>query len=63
MANNIKELREKLGIKQEELAKILGIEPATLSNKENGRRSFTVKEVLILEDILNVSVRDMFIDK
>lgn len=58
--NNIKSIRERLGIRQDDLAKILNISASTLSNKEAGRRHFTVEEVLKLEKILNVSVSEMF---
>lgn len=60
MANNIKAIREAKGITQTELANRLGITQASLSNKEAERRPFTVEEVLKLEEILNISVREMF---
>lgn len=60
MANNIKTIRESKNISQDRLAKILGISASALSNKEAGRRPFSVEEVLILEEVLNVTVRQMF---
>lgn len=60
MANNIKTIRESKNISQDKLAKILGISASALSNKEAGRRPFSVEEVLILEEVLNVTVRQMF---
>lgn len=58
--NNIKEYRKKKGYTQKEIADILGIKQASYSDKERGRRGFTVEELLQLEDILGVSISDMF---
>ena len=60
--NNIKEYRKEKGYTQKEIADILGIKQASYSDKERGRRGFTVEELLILEDVLNVSISDMFKD-
>lgn len=58
--NNIKEYRKEKGYTQKEIADILGIKQASYSDKERGRRGFTVEELLQLEDILGVSISDMF---
>lgn len=58
--NNIKEYRKKKGYTQKEIADILEIKQASYSDKERGRRGFTVEELLQLEDILGVSISDMF---
>lgn len=60
MANNIKDIRIEKGISQLKLCELLGISQTSLSNKESGRRPFTVEEVLKLEEILEVTVREMF---
>ena len=60
--NNVKEYRKKKGYTQKEIADILGIKQASYSDKERGRRGFTVEELLQLEDILGVSISDMFKD-
>ena len=60
--NNIKEYRKKKGYTQKEIADTLGIKQASYSDKERGRRGFTVEELLQLEDILGVSISDMFKD-
>lgn len=60
--NNIKEYRKKKGYTQKEIADILEIKQASYSDKERGRRGFTVEELLQLEDILGVSISDMFKD-
>lgn len=56
----IKQLRENKGITQEDIAKKLNIKQSTYSNKEAGKRSFTVEELLKLELILGVSISDMY---
>jgi transcriptional regulator with XRE-family HTH domain len=56
----VKEIREAKGITQEAIAKELGITQASYSYKENGKRGFKPKELLLLEKILNVSIREMF---
>lgn len=60
MTNNIKAIRESRKLTQECVARSLGIAASSYSNKEAGRRPFTVKEVLKMEEIFMVSVRDMF---
>lgn len=60
MPNNIKNIRENKGIKQSELAEILNISQSALANKEAGRRLFTVEEVLKLEELFDISIKDMF---
>lgn len=56
----VKEYRLKKGYTQKQLADILGIKQNSYSDKENGKRGFTVKELLILEKILEASIGDMF---
>ena len=60
--NNVKEYRKKKGYTQKEIADTLKIKQASYSDKERGRRGFTVEELLQLEDILEVSISDMFKD-
>lgn len=56
----VKEIREAKGISQEAIAKKLGITQASYSYKENGKRGFKPKELLLLEKIFKVSIREMF---
>lgn len=56
----IKQLRESKGIKQKEIAAELGIDQSAYSNKERGRRSFTVEELLKLEIILDTTISEMY---
>ena len=56
----MKEIRESMGLSQEEVAKKLDITQAAYSYKENEKRGFKPKELLLLEKIFNVSIREMF---
>lgn len=58
----VKEFRESKGYTQQEIAKILGIKQGSYSDKENERRAFTVRELLILEILFGVSISDMYKD-
>lgn len=60
MKNNIKAIRESKKIPQSKVCEALKISRSALVNKEAGRRSFSVEELLKLEIILNVSINDMF---
>ena len=46
---------EKSGYKRNYLAERLGITPQGFYNKCHGQRDFTVKEILVLCDVLNIS--------
>jgi transcriptional regulator with XRE-family HTH domain len=58
----VKEHREAKGMTQVEIAKMLGIGQNVYSRKENGLRGFTVKELLLLEKILEASISELFAD-
>ena len=58
----VKEYREIKGYTQEEIAGKLGINQNSYSRKENGKRGFTVKELLLLEKILGASISELFAD-
>lgn len=45
---NIKLLRQKHGMNQEEAAKLIGVSINTLRNKEKGKTEFTLNEVMNL---------------
>jgi Plasmid maintenance system antidote protein len=55
LGDRIKVLREEMDISQEELAKILGIDRASLSQIENGKRSVKAEELSSISKALNVS--------
>lgn len=58
----VKEYREKKKFSHKYMADKMGISRVTYTNKENGRRNFTPLEILILEDVLGVSFRELFED-
>lgn len=56
----VKEYREAKGITQMQIAEILGIKQGTYADKENGKRGFRAKELLILEKVLDASISELF---
>lgn len=48
------------GVKQEELALLLGIGMNTYSFKENGKNSFTLEETKAIADFFKTTVEDIF---
>ena len=64
MKKNIKQLRKEKGIKQQEMAQILGISSPTLRKYENNPRQFSDMKLDLLFkiiDVLNVSIEDVAI--
>ncbi|MCD7878430.1 MAG: helix-turn-helix domain-containing protein [Candidatus Gastranaerophilales bacterium] len=51
LGSRIRELRKRKGINQEKLAELIAVEPATISNIENGKN---YPSMINLENILNV---------
>lgn len=49
------------GIKQNDIAKLLGVSFQTVNNKLNGRRDFTLKEIKKLNEAYGVSA-DIFLN-
>lgn len=60
ITTNLKRLREERGIKQNFIAKQLGITPNYYSQIENGHRPPQIEHLLILRDIFNVTLDDIF---
>lgn len=61
MANKtLKAYRMLKGIKQEKIAKILGITLTTYSNKETGKTQFSLDEAKKISDYLNVPIEQLF---
>ena len=56
---NIKEYRVKMGYTQEQIAELLNIKQNTYSNKECGKRAFTINEIKKLKDIFKVTYEDL----
>lgn len=55
----VKELREKLGLTQEQLAKQMGISRSSISLIENGEKNLTLEEILKLSEILNTDLNTL----
>lgn len=58
--NNLKKVREDKGMKQSELADIMGVSQKTVSAWETGRRTPSTKYMQQLEDIFKVAKEDIF---
>ena len=56
---NVKEYRVKKGYTQEQIAMLLDIKQNTYSNKENGKRAFTIDEIKILKELFKVSYEEL----
>ncbi|MEK5171896.1 helix-turn-helix transcriptional regulator [Heyndrickxia sp. FSL W8-0496] len=61
MKNNIKEVRKKLGLTQEELAKECGVVRQTINCIENDKYDPTLELAFKLSKILRVKVDALFI--
>ena len=55
----IKEYRISKGYTQSEIANILNIKQSSYSNKELGRRAFTVEEIKLLKELFGVTYEDL----
>lgn len=55
-SNRLKQLREDLGITQEELAKRLNLTQSTIAYYENGRKTPTLENAIIIAKIFNISL-------
>ena len=56
---NVKEYRVKKGYTQKQIAMLLDIKQNTYSNKENGKRAFTINEIKILKELFKVSYEEL----
>ena len=56
---NVKEYRVKKGYTQKQIAMLLNIKQNTYSNKENGKRAFTIDEIKILKELFKVSYEEL----
>lgn len=61
MKNNIRELRKKLGIRQEDIAISLGVTRQTINAIENEKYNPTLELAMKLAKLLNTTVEDLFI--
>lgn len=56
----LKGKRTEQGISQREMAKRIGVELSTYNAKEQGKRSFNIKEILLILGVLQCKFEDIF---
>lgn len=61
MKNNIRELRKKLGLRQEDIANTLGVTRQTINAIENEKYNPTLELAMKLAKLLNTTVEELFI--
>jgi putative transcriptional regulator len=61
MKNNIRELRKKLGVRQEDIATALGVTRQTINAIENEKYNPTLELAMKLAKLLNTTVDELFI--
>ena len=61
MKNRIEEIRGERGIRQEELAKALGVSRQTISSLENGRYNPSIMLAFKLAKFFSMSIEEIFI--
>lgn len=61
MKNRIEEIRGERGIRQEELAKALGVSRQTISSLENGRYNPSIMLAYKLAKFFSMSIEEIFI--
>jgi transcriptional regulator with XRE-family HTH domain len=60
LGRRLKELRQRKGLKQEQLAEMVELEPASISNIENGRNYPSFQNLEKIINVLEVSFIDVF---
>lgn len=61
MKNRIRELRKKLGLRQEDIAKAVGVTRQTINAIENEKYNPTLELAIRLAKLLNTTVEELFI--
>lgn len=61
MKNKIEEIRNQKKLKQEELAKTLGVSRQTISSLENGRYNPSIVLAYRIAKTFNMTIEDVFI--
>ena len=61
MKNNIRKLRKKLGVRQEDIAIALGVTRQTINAIENEKYNPTLELAMKLAKLLNTTVDELFI--
>lgn len=60
LGKRIKELRKKKNLSQEKVAELVGLEPTSISNIENGYNYPTIQNLEKISNVLEVSLSDIF---
>ena len=60
VGRRVKELRNKLGISQEELADLVGLDRTNITSVECGRRNISIVNIEKLAKALNVTLSEFF---
>lgn len=60
LSSNLKDLRESKGIKQKFIAEQLGISANYYSQIENGHRLPQLEHLIVIKNIFNISLDDIF---
>jgi len=63
LAAKLREIRLRLGMTQEELAKRLGTDSGSISRFETGKREPSLLEILAYSNVAGVSINDLVDDK
>ncbi len=61
MLLKLKAKRVEKGLTQTQLAKMIGIAPATYNHKENGTAHFSFQEIVKLLEVLECKFEDIFL--
>ena len=60
LGKRIRELRKKIGLKQEQLAEYVGLEPTSISNIENGYNYPSIQNLEKITKALNTNFSNIF---
>ena len=61
MKNRIEEIRKERGIRQEELAKAMGVSRQTISSLENGRYNPSIQLAFRIARFFNMTIEEVFV--
>ena len=61
MKNRIEEIRKERGVRQEELAKALGVSRQTISSLENGRYNPSILLAYKIAKYFDMTIEDVFL--
>lgn len=59
--NILKAERVKKELNQKDVADKLGLSASAYCDKENGKRKFTVREAILLSDLLEFDIKEIFL--